>query len=262
MPLQGELKDFPLEEIIDLLNEGGKTGVLEIEYEDEEFNKNKILIYFKNGEVVYATDNINKKGIAVIETAAKLFDGNFVFIPGEVNVQDEEFKKLNFKKFNLRFRTILDRWKPLKQVFPALTDIIKLSENSPDKLSLNKHEWDIIAEIGDGIRIKDLLKKINIGELTLLESLLSLKEKGLIEIVKGEKIDPKVASYIPRRTIPIPFTHPKEIKREIAKKVFDLINGKRSLKDISNELGISISEVKKEIEYLAELGRIIKPNFE
>ncbi len=261
MPLQGELRDFPLEEIIDLLNEGGKTGVLDIEYEDEELNKHKISIYFKNGKVVYATDNVNKKGIAVIETAAKLFDGKFVFIPGEVNVQDKEFKKLNFKQFKLRFHAILDKWKPLKEAFPTLNDVILLEEKIPDKLNLTRQEWDIISEIGEGKTIKELIDKSNIGEITLLETLLSLKEKGVIKIEKGETIDPRIASFIPRKIRAMTFVRPKDIEDETAQKVFDLIDGKRTIKEIASQLNISIRDVKKAIEYLAKIERIVKPKY-
>ncbi len=261
MPLQGELKDFPLEEIIDLLNEGGKTGVLEIEFEDDEFNKNKLSIYFKNGEVVYATDNVSKIGIAVLETAAKLFDGSFIFIPGDVDVQNEEFKNLNFKEFKLRFQSIMDKWKPLKQAFPTLNSIIYLEEKAPDKLNLKKQEWDVIAEIGEGATIKDLLKKLKIGELTLLETLLSLKQKNLIGIRKGEKIDRKVLDYVPHKTRSIPFTHMKDIEDTTAKKVYELIDGKKTIGEIAKKTGISVRKVKDSIIYLAEIGRIAKPDF-
>ncbi len=262
MPLQGELKDFPLEEIIDLLNEGGKTGVLEIEFEDEELNKNKISIYFKNGEVVYATDNLNKKGIAVIESAAKLFEGNFIFIPKDVDIQDEELKKLNFKQFKLRFQSIMDKWKPLKQAFPTLNSTIYLEEKAPDKLNLKKAEWDIIAAIGEEISIKELLKNLNIGELTLLETLLSLKEKGLIGIKPGKPIDPRIANYVPKKIRAMTFIRAKDIEDKTAQKVFDLIDGRKTIKEIAGKLNISVSEAKKAIEYLADIERVVKPKFD
>jgi len=260
LPLQGELKDFPLEDIIDLLNEGGKTGVLEIEYE-EEFNKYKISIYFKNGEVVYATDNVSKTGIAVIETAAKLFDGKFIFVPGEVTVQSEEFKNINFEQFKLRFQSIMDKWKPLKQAFPTLNSTIYLQEKTPEKLNLKRLEWDVIAAIGDGLTIKELLEKLNIGELTLLETLLALKQKNLIGIRKEEEISREILNYIPRKVRTVLFAHSKEIEDPIAKKVYELIDGKRTIKEISNQARISAVKVKDAILYLAEIGKVAKPDF-
>jgi hypothetical protein len=61
MPSQGELNDFPIEEVISLLNEGKKTGALEIEYKNKDNVLHKISIFFKNVEAVYDIDGIKTR---------------------------------------------------------------------------------------------------------------------------------------------------------------------------------------------------------
>jgi len=260
MPLQGEFKDFPLEEILDLINAGKKSGALEIEYENEDGIKEKLSIFFKNGEVVYATSETNK-GFPVIETAAKLFNGSFIFIPGDVDIQDEEFKKYQYAEFKKKLREIIDKWKPLKECFPSLNVIVRLTENGPEKLDLSKNEWLIISHISSGKTIKELMSLTNLGELTLLETLKGLKEKGVIKIEVPEPIPKEVLDYVPQKIHGVTFTRPKRIEDPFDQKVFDLINNRRKISDIAQMLNVSPEKVKKSIESLAKLNRILKPPF-
>ena len=260
MPLQGEFKDFPLEEILDLINAGKKSGALEIEYENEDGIKEKLSIFFKNGEVVYATSETNK-GFPVIETAAKLFNGRFIFIPGDVDIQDEEFKKYQYPEFKKKLQEIINKWKPLKEHFPSLNTTVKLTENGPEKLDLSKNEWLVISHIANGKTIKELMSITNLGELTLLETLKDLKEKGIVKIEVPEPIPEEVLSYVPQKVRGMTFARPKPIEDLFDQKVFDLIDNKRKISDIAQMLNVSPEKVKKSIESLAKLNRIVKPSF-
>ena len=260
MPLQGELIDFPIEEIITLLNEGKKSGALEIEYEDDEGVSHKISIFFKNGEVVYATDGV-KIGIDVLETVAKLFNGKFIFVPGEVSVQDEEFKKYSFREFKDKLKSIIDKWKPLKEAFPSLNDMVYLSGESPEKLNLHKNEWAIISAIGGGISIRSLLDKLNISELTLLETLLNLKNEGVITVKRVERVPFEILHFVPKKVRGGVFSRQGQIEDEVARKLYELIDGEKTLGELSELAGISPFDAKEKIEYLASLNRVVKPPF-
>ena len=260
MPLQGEFKDFPLEEILDLINAGKKSGALEIEYDNEDGVKEKLSIFFKNGEVVYATSETNK-GFPVIETAAKLFNGSFVFIPGDVDIQDEEFRKYQYPEFKKKLQEIIKKWKPLKENFPSLNTVIKLVENGPEKLDLSKNEWSVISNIGTGKSIKELMAVTNLGELTLLETLKGLKEKGVIIVEAAKPIPEEVLHYVPKKIRAVTFARPKDIENPFDQKVFDLIDNKKKISEIAQILDVPPQKVKESIERLAELNRIVKPEF-
>ncbi len=260
MPLQGEFKDFPLEEILDLINAGKKSGALEIEFENEDGIKEKLSIFFKNGEVVYATSDTNK-GFPVIETAAKLFNGSFVFIPGEVDIQDEEFKKYQYAEFKKKLQEIINKWKPLRESFPSLNAFIKLTESGPEKLDLSKNEWLVISHIGNGKSIKELMTITNLGELTLLEILKGLKEKGIIIVEAVKPISEENLNYVPQKIRGLTFTRPKDIEDTFDKKVFNLIDNKKTVAEIAQILNVSPRKVKESIQRLSELNRIAKPKF-
>ncbi len=260
MPLQGEFKDFPLEEILDLINAGKKSGALEIEFENEDGIKEKLSIFFKNGEVVYATSATNK-GFPVIETAAKLFNGSFVFIPGEVDIQDEEFKKYQYAEFKKKLQEIIQKWKPLRESFPSLNAFIKLTESGPEKLDLSKNEWLVISHIGNGKSIKELMSITNLGELTLLETLKELKEKGVIIVEAVKPVSEEILNYVPQKIRGLTFTRPKDIEDTFDKKVFDLIDNKKTVAEIAKILNASPRKVKESIQRLSELNRIAKPKF-
>jgi DNA-binding Lrp family transcriptional regulator len=260
MPLQGDFKDFPLEEILDLVNAGKKSGELEIQYTDEDGIPKKISIYFKNGEVVYASSETNN-GFPVIETAAKLLEGNFAFVPGDVDVQDEEFKKYQFAEFKKKLKEIVEKWKPLKEAFPTLNSVVKLVENGPEKLDLTKSEWSVISNIGNSKTIKELMDITKLGELTLLETLKRLKEKGVIEVEVAKPIGNEVLNYVPKRIRSVTFARPKDITVSIDQEVFELIDNKRTIADIAQRLGVSPLEVKESVKRLAELNRVVKPEF-
>ncbi len=260
MPLQGDFKDFPLEEILDLINAGKKSGALEIEYVNEEGVKEKLSIFFKSGEVAYATSGPNK-GFPVIETAAKLFEGSFIFVPGDVDIQDEEFRKYQFPEFRRKLQEIIKKWKPLKEHFPSLNTSIKLIESGPEKLNLSKNEWIVISNIGNGKNIKELMSITNIGEFTLLEILKSLKEKGVITVEVTKPIPKEILSYVPKKIRAVAFMRPKDIENPFDQKVFDSIDNKKKVSEIVEILNASPLKVKESIERLAKLNRIVKPTF-
>ena len=260
MPLQGELKDFSIEEIISLINEGGKSGALEIEFRDKDNISHKISVFFKEGEVAYATDGV-KTGISVLETLAKLFEGSFMFVPGDVSVQDEEFKKYTFAEFKEKFRAIISEWKPLKEAFPSLNSMVFLSNESSEKIDLRKEEWSIISSIGKGISIKSLVDKLNLGEVTVLKTLLNLKNRGIIIVKEEEALPSAVLNYVPQRARGGVFGRHSEIEDETAKKLYEFIDGVKTLKEISDKSGIPAPDVKDKLQYLASIGRIAKPNF-
>ena len=69
MALEGELRDFNILEVIQLLGQQGKTGVLRVLGWDK--RSDEAGIYFSNGRITYATSNQRTKGDLLGERLAK-----------------------------------------------------------------------------------------------------------------------------------------------------------------------------------------------
>ena len=76
--LKGALSTFPLTEVIQLLHETRKTGILCLERADGQGE-----IYFSEGEARYARVG-RSRGQRAFHALVKWVEGDFTFIPGKV----------------------------------------------------------------------------------------------------------------------------------------------------------------------------------
>ena len=79
--LEGSLKDFSLDDLLQMISLGGKTGELHLEGETP-FGKKKGIIYFEEGEVRDAETDESRGEIAIIELL-NIKDGSFKFVPND-----------------------------------------------------------------------------------------------------------------------------------------------------------------------------------
>lgn len=73
MELRGNIKDFPLPDIIQLIGAGNKTGMLSVM-----FKKNKAALYFDKGNIVHAS-MLSVKGIDAVTKMFQIAEGRFHF---------------------------------------------------------------------------------------------------------------------------------------------------------------------------------------
>ncbi len=73
MELKGNIKDFPLPDIIQLVGLGKKTGMLTITFMNQKAN-----LYFKDGHIVHAT-MLSAEGKDAVMKMFHLEDGKFHF---------------------------------------------------------------------------------------------------------------------------------------------------------------------------------------
>lgn len=107
MPLKGSIKDFQLEEIINFIDAGKKTGALEIQNGPEVvvfyFKKGSIYFIHKNTKPVSLTEKILNSGLIEKDVADKIKSGKI--FPPETLSLDEETKK---KVAQLVFDTLVE----------------------------------------------------------------------------------------------------------------------------------------------------------
>jgi hypothetical protein len=252
MALSGDLNDFPLEDILKIIHGQKKTGILSVSFKEEQEEK-EILIYFYDGEVV----NINHNtlfGKPAIEKLASVSQGKFDFHSSE-DLQIKQTSKLNFDDFLKIYKESADKWQPVRKLFPSLTMKVFLSEAGSGKVDFKKEEWKLITSIGEGITIKELLEKLGLGELDILYLLKNLKEKSVIKVEENKEaeIEKEFKDIIP---IALVWYRGKPINDEKAVKLLKLIDNKKNLLTLSKELGVSVAEAKKSLDYLISVGRV------
>ncbi len=252
MALSGSLRDFLLEDILNIIHNERKTGTLTVSFSEED-EKKEIVLYFFDGEVasiVFGT----LSGKPVIEKLASVSQGEFIFRSSD-DLQIKQTLKLNFKDFVKIYKDSAEKWQPLRKLFPSQKIKVMLSDQSGEKVDFNKNEWRIVTSIGGGATIKTLLEKINIGELELLSLLKGLLNKNIIKLEenKDAEMEEEAKNIIP---IALVWHRGRPIENKTATKLFKLMDNKKSLLQLAKELKISVSEAKKELDYLVKIGRV------
>ena len=258
MELEGRLTDFSLEDIIKLLNSGKKTGVLNIQFVDEEGREKKIALYFKDGKIIHSTYG-TLTGIPVLEELACVSQGQFIFSKGDISVQnDNDIINKKFDELIEIYKKASERWRPLQKLFPSINREITLSEASEGKIDFTREEWKIITSIGNGSTIKALIEKTKMSKIKLLEILKHLKEKGVIEIKeqKQEVVDKSLGTIVPAPLRPEDtWFGGKPIGDKTASKLYKIMDGRKTLLELAKKLNISIEEAKKALDYLISIER-------
>ena len=251
MALSGSLKDFLLEDILNIIHNERKTGTLTVKFNEEE-EKKEIVLYFFEGEVASIAFG-TLSGKSVIEKLASVSQGEFIFRSSD-DLQIKQTLKLDFKDFVKIYKDSADRWQPLRKLFPSQKMKVMLSDQSGEKVDFNKNEWKIVTSIGGGSTIRALLEKINIGELELLLLLKSLLKKNIIKLEEDKDAEiEKAKNIVP---VALVWFRGKPIENETATKLFKLMDNKKSLLQLAEELKISVGEAKKELDYLIKIGRV------
>lgn len=242
MGVEGNIKDFPLVDVLNLLSFGGKSGVLKI---NGKKNKEDLIgeIYFHNGKVVDAITE-NKKGEEAFYTIFLIDEGTFSF-----SVKEFKSEKRIDKTLDLLLLEGIRRADELKGLKTKLPDFDKYLETNPkvnaSEIKLTSDEWQILNLFKDKITIRNALKVSPFSEFITLRTIYLLLTLNLLKITEEEEID--ISKIIPKKVISpvkdtlsiLGLTGPKNI----CEKVLFKVDGNKSLRDIANELRISDREI-------------------
>lgn len=194
MELSGNLKDFPVEDIIKFLNLSKRTGVLNISGNNLKGERIEGNIFFKDGKVISAEWGGKKEEDAVFYLlTAKT--GNFFFIKQEnkdvertINKDTEELLFEAAKKVKL-LEDVIKR-------LPSFDTVLEINSKPPSsKISLGKNEWYILNLFRGGKTIKAVVDESSLPESETLSAILSLIAGGLIT-----KKEINIEEVVPRKT--------------------------------------------------------------
>ncbi len=239
MELSGNLKDFPVEDIIKFLSLSKRTGVLNITGSDVKEEEVKGRLFFKEGKIINAEAG-RREGEDAVFHLLTVKTGSFSFTKqdneGVKNVIDKDTEELLFedaKKVNL-LEDVIKR-------LPSFDTVLDINPKpSSDKISLGKSEWHILNMFRGGKSIKEVLEGSSFSEADTLSAVLSLFAAGLLtrkeinisEIIprktekKGEMVNTSITFGPPLYPTPDPE----------ANRVYNAVDGRKNIEKLTKTL--------------------------
>ncbi len=239
MELSGNLKDFPVEDIVKFLSLSKRTGVLNITGSDVKEEEVKGRLFFKEGKIINAEAG-RREGEDAVFHLLTVKTGSFSFTKqdneGVKNVIDKDTEELLFeaaKKVNL-LEDVIKR-------LPSFDTVLDINPKpSSDKISLGKNEWHILNMFRGGKSIKEVLEGSSLSEADTLSAVLSLFAAGLLtrkeininEIIprktekKGEMVNTSITFGPPLYPTPDPE----------ANRVYNAVDGRKNIEKLMKTL--------------------------
>jgi hypothetical protein len=186
MALQGNLEDFELTDVFQLIQLGQKDGGLRIQSEDDVG-----IVYFKDGMVIHAKTN-SIQGEAAIDSILSWKRGRFVFNPNEETL--ERTVDLPIQQVILEAARRIDEMKKIQKLIPSFdvtVNIVEVPEAGVEKIHLKPEEWKILSFVDGSRTIKDIASKVNVTEFETARILYGLISSGLVRIVQVDEPEQK-----------------------------------------------------------------------
>jgi hypothetical protein len=178
MALEGNLEDFELTDVFQLIQLGAKDGSLRIQSPDDVG-----VVYFKGGMVIHAKTNA-MTGEPAVDSILRWRKGRFVFNPGEQTF--DHTVDLPIQQVILEAARRIDELIRIQKVIPTFDVIVRIVE-VPDagveKIDLRPDEWKVLAFIDGTLSVKQISQRVNISEFEAARILFGLVSSGLVKIV-------------------------------------------------------------------------------
>jgi hypothetical protein len=178
MSLDGNLEDFPLTDVFQLILMGERSGMLEVE-SDHRY----AVIYFEKGRAVHAQlDNLSGE-----KAVYEVFDwkaGKFAFRT-DVATSD---RTITLECHNLVLEAVrrLDEWDKIRGIIPTNDYVIGFSavhEDLTSRVKLEAFEWKIVSQVDGASSVKEVAEKSGISEFETALVVCRLVRSGLLEVL-------------------------------------------------------------------------------
>jgi hypothetical protein len=178
MALAGDLQDFEITDVFQLIQLGQKDGVLSIQTANDSG-----VVYFKNSLVVHAQTN-TIQGEPAIDTILSWKKGRFLFNPDEethLHTVD-----LPIQQVILEAARRIDELKRIQKLIPSfdvVVEIIEVPQAGIDRIQLNPREWKVLSFVDGAMTIKQISEKANIPEFETAKIFYGMISSGLVKVV-------------------------------------------------------------------------------
>jgi hypothetical protein len=180
MALAGDLSEFPLTDIIQLLDLSKKTGAVHMHGRRGQQQLNGVL-FFRDGKIVGA----RLGSMAPLEAAYTFFtfsSGPFTFSEGEAI----ETTSITTSNEVIIMEGIMrqDAWAKVQEQAPSLSMIPRLVPNptsTGSEISLEADEWRVLTMVNGKNTVGHIAQRSGLGEVRTCEIIARLLNSGLIE---------------------------------------------------------------------------------
>jgi len=179
--LVGDLKEFNLNDVLQLLGMARQTGALHITH-----GRGKGVIYMDKGIPVHALTSSTIAENAIYEIFS-WSQGRFFFNSDTTNERTIETSLQNIIMESARR---IDEWERVRDLIPNL-DIVVQFNSSPQQgsknISLDTSEWQTLSLV-DGVRtVRDISSDSNFDEFETCKILYGLLSSGLLVLTEDDK---------------------------------------------------------------------------
>ncbi|KPK63627.1 hypothetical protein AMJ83_06300 [candidate division WOR_3 bacterium SM23_42] len=198
MSLAGDLQDFEITDVFQLIQLGQKDGILRLQTADDVG-----IVYFKNGMVAHAQTN-TIQGEPAIDTILGWKKGKFTFNPGEET--DQRTVDLPIQQVILEAARRIDELKRIQKLIPSfdvIVEIMEVPQTGVEKIQLNPREWKVLSFVDGTSTIKQIAQKSNIPEFETAKVFYGMISSGLVKVVSrvAEKTEAKKEAPKPDRGV-------------------------------------------------------------
>jgi hypothetical protein len=178
MSLAGDLQDFEITDVFQLVQLGQKDGVLRIQTTD-----NLGVVCFKNGKVAHAQTN-SIQGEPAIDTILGWKKGRFTFNPGEEI--PEHTVDLPIQQVILEAARRIDELTRVQKLIPSFDmaiEIVEVPQEGVEKIQLNPREWKVLSFVDGTLTVKQIARKSNISEFETAKIFYGMISSGLVTAI-------------------------------------------------------------------------------
>jgi len=175
MGLDGNLEDFPLADVLQLINMGSRTGVLAINNAGRTAH-----LWFERGQAVHAVLGEFTGEKAVYETF-NWKEGRFTF-DTEGHTAERSIE-LDCQNLIMEAVRRLDEWNRLRKAIPRPDFVIGFAAGPTEKadnITLQAHEWKVLSLINNELDVSALAHKTGFSEFKTTQILFDLIQAGLL----------------------------------------------------------------------------------
>jgi len=178
MSLDGNLEDFPLTDVFQLILMGERSGMLEVESDHK-----RAVIYFDKGQAVHAQlDNLS--GEKAVYEAFYWTAGKFAF---QTDVASPD-RTITLECRNLVMEAVrrLDEWDKIRGIIPNNDYAIAFSaahEDLASRVKLEAVEWKIVSQVNGSSSVKEIAANTGISEFETALIVCKLVRSGLLEVL-------------------------------------------------------------------------------
>jgi len=224
MALKGNLRDFNLTQLLNLINLSRKTGTLSIEATGQQAQ-----ICFKEGKLVFASLDTQDGHLAqVLYKAGQLSQEQTRTILSRAGAtSDKRLGMMLIEAGHVTHTRRVKEWEELQDELPDLDATLRFTDRPDARLrniNLSVEEWRVVSFINPRNSIRQIAKANNMSDFQIRRIIYGMLQAGLVDLIRPEGTKKSPA---PRRgqatTAPTRTRRPPSVKRSVVERLISRI---------------------------------------